>query len=496
MGRTDRHPRPPRVIRGRTGILGQVGRSALPERARRLLVTWGRTVVFAAAGALIGITLGSGTRADIGPFECTVVARPSFRGDTTIGLAPLGSVELDTHTAPIALELRVDELRPEAAQRIASDPAVLATLEDRIAADAEDVLRALVARALLAAAAGGLLGALAARASARAAAVGVGTGVVLAGGIAVVAALTFRPSAIAEPEYTGLLTVAPRAVGDVEAVVERFDDYRAQLTELVGNVVTIYRAAEGLPSLDTGDDAIRVLHVSDIHNNPQGFDLAEELVDRFDVDVVVDTGDLTDWGTPSESRLLDRVGGLGAPYVYVRGNHDSRQTQRAVAAEGALVLDGGFVDVAGLRIWGIGDPRYTPDKGRPTGTDVEAEQLQRFAPGVRGALEDDGPDQIDLVAVHDARSAAEIGDLVPLVLAGHTHSARQDTIDDALLLIEGSTGGAGLRGLQGGEPEPLACSILYFDPGTDRLVAYDRVTVDGFGGTGARIERHVVDATD
>ena len=95
--------------------------------------------------------------------------------------------------------------------------------------------------------------------------------------------------------------------------------------------------------------------------------------------------------------------------------------------------------------------------------------------------------------MHDARAVAEVGDLVPLALAGHTHVAREDKVGRATLLVEGSTGGSGLRGLQGEDPDPLTCSILYFDPTTDRLVAYDRVTVDGFGGTGARIERHVLD---
>jgi hypothetical protein len=69
-------------------------------------------------------------------------------------------------------------------------------------------------------------------------------------------------------------------------------------------------------------------------------------------------------------------------------------------------------------------------------------------------------------------------------------------LGSTLVLIEGSTGGAGLRGLQGEEPTPLSASILYFDPSTAELVAYDSVTVEGFGGSAVRIERHVVDRLD
>jgi hypothetical protein len=136
--------------------------------------------------------------------------------------------------------------------------------------------------------------------------------------------------------------------------------------------------------------------------------------------------------------------------------------------------------------------RFTPDKSQPTANDVEAEQIETFAPDVRRNLTRSSSSMVDLVAVHDARAAAEVGDLVPLVLAGHTHSAKASTIGDAVLLVEGSTGGAGLRGLQGERPEPLACSVLYFEPATGRLVAYDRITVDGFGGAAAKIERNVV----
>lgn len=80
--------------------------------------------------------------------------------------------------------------------------------------------------------------------------------------------------------------------------------------------------------------------------------------------------------------------------------------------------------------------------------------------------------------VHDARMAGDLGGEVPLVLAGHVHSPREDTIEVTRLLVEGSTGGAGLRALRGVQPEPLTCMILYFDPETNRLVESD----EGDGG--------------
>ncbi|MBQ1016799.1 hypothetical protein KBX71_02845 [Micromonospora sp. D93] len=58
---------------------------------------------------------------------------------------------------------------------------------------------------------------------------------------------------------------------------------------------------------------------------------------------------------------------------------------------------------------------------------------------------------------------------VPLVLAGHTHARQvrmlpaRDGREVTRLAVQGSTGGAGLRGLEGDEPMPLALSVLYFD---------------------------------
>jgi predicted phosphodiesterase len=238
-----------------------------------------------------------------------------------------------------------------------------------------------------------------------------------------------------------------------------------------------------------------VLHVSDVHLNPQAFDLMEQLVDQFDGAAVLDTGDITDWGSEPETLLLDEIPKLGVPYVWVRGNHDSMATQRAVAAQrNAIVLDGDAAEVAGLRVWGIGDPRYTPDKDQPVGADVEKEAAEAFAPEVaRRLASQEGWQDTDVVLVHDARAATELGGHVPLVLAGHTHRAREGRLTRLTrLLVEGSTGGAGLRGLQKEDPVPLAASILYFDADTGELAAYDAVSVQGLGQAGVTIQRHVV----
>lgn len=452
-----------------------------------------RVVVLAIAGALLALALLGSTGAKVGPFDTTLSVRASRAGETVVLLAPLGRITLDTHDAPVGLELRVDELRLEEAERFARDPSLIEQVGDELTGDVRRAVQVLIVRCLLAAIGGGVAGALLARLRWRSALTGALAGLLLAGSTGAATAATFDGAALAEPEYSGLLTVAPTAVGDVRNIVEQFDRYRSQLVELVANVATLYDAAQGLPSIDPGDDTIRVLHVSDVHNNPQAFDLMRELVDQFDAAAVLDVGDITDWGSEPEARLLSAIQSVGVPYVWVRGNHDSMQTQAAVAAQpNAIVLDGTGADVAGLRIWGIGDPRYTPDKDQPTGADVEQEAAEMFAPEVDDLLADD-EDDADVVMVHDARAGADLAGDVDLVLSGHTHRPREGRIGRLTrLLVEGSTGGAGLRGLQRDEPVPLTSSLLYFDATTRALVAYDRITVQGLGRAGVTIERHLV----
>jgi hypothetical protein len=62
-------------------------------------------------------------------------------------------------------------------------------------------------------------------------------------------------------------------------------------------------------------------------------------------------------------------------------------------------------------------------------------------------------------------------------------------------MVEGSTGGAGLRGLEGEYPEPLTCTILHLDPATGQLHAYDEITLGGLGETEVTIERTMVTPT-
>jgi hypothetical protein len=65
--------------------------------------------------------------------------------------------------------------------------------------------------------------------------------------------------------------------------------------------------------------------------------------------------------------------------------------------------------------------------------------------------------------------------------------------DGTRVFVQGSTGGAGLRGLEHEEPTPVTLSVLYFDPETRQLVAWDDIKLGGLGLSSAELRRNQVD---
>ena len=158
------------------------------------------------------------------------------------------------------------------------------------------------------------------------------------------------------------------------------------------------------------------------------------------------------------------------------------------AQPNATVLDDSAVTVAGITVVGAPDPRFTPDQGAADGTPSLEETGEQLA-GVAADL----PRPPAIALVHDPEQAPPLDGVVPLVLAGHTHEREVTALEEGTrLMVQGSTGGAGLRALQGEYPEPLTCTVLYLDPDDGALVAYDDITLGGLGETEATIVRTVV----
>jgi predicted phosphodiesterase len=473
-------------------VLKRIRAVATDTRTLKALGVLGVTV----AGVLLGVLLGGRISADVGPFRAQLAVTPSLGGGSEFAIPPLGSLHLASHSGPAHVSIRLDTLDQKRTTALVTNPAALEQASGGAVEDLENGLLRLgyqVAGAAMLGAMG--LAALVYRRM-RTVAVCGGLSLAVVAVTGLVSLVTFRPNAIEEPRYEGLLVNAPAVIGDARKIAGQYEEYRAELQRLVQNVGRLYDTMSSLPVYEPDNSTTRVLHISDMHLNPAAWSVVRTVVQQFNVQVVIDTGDITDWGSEPEDSYVAAIAALKVPYVFVRGNHDSASTAAAVARQpNARVLDGTSTEVQGLLIAGIGDPRFTPDKSTPAG-DPPDETVENSGRALANSFTE-LPRIPDIALVHDPVAAVPLGGQCPLVLAGHKHQREIRRIGPdtdgkrTLLMVEGSTGGAGLRGLESKEPLPLALSVLYFDK-QRTLQAYDDIQVGGTGQTEVRLERHVV----
>ncbi|MFE2294503.1 metallophosphoesterase [Streptomyces sp. NPDC059452] len=444
-------------------------------------------------GAWLGLLAVGSIRTPVGPMDTNMTLRPSLTGGSKINVSPLGALELDSHIAPLRLDVDVDRLDPARSQALVDQPERFSGLQDEVTRDVAAGTRELAVRSCVAVISGATaLGLVVYRRPRRALAAG-GLALTLLAASGVSAYATWNPKSVLEPKFSGLLSSAPSLVGDARSIVTEFDIYQQELARLVTNVTRLYDATSTLPVYQPDPGTIRALHVSDIHLNPAAWHIIASLVEQYEIDVIIDSGDTMDHGSAAENGFLDPIRNLGAPYVWVRGNHDSMVTQKYLEKFGNVrVLDDGrAVDVAGLRIAGTGDAQFTPDRSKPVGGKAAAElEGMRLASALRDQEQAGTP--VDIAVAHDPDTARQTDGTVPLVLAGHFHNRTNELMKGGTRLkIEGSTGGGGLRAVQNEKPEKVRASVLYLDRPTRRLQAWDEITLGGLGLTTAEVSRHL-----
>lgn len=490
------HLRPRRgPLRTRKGVTLLADPIARGGAARR----WGAALGLAAvalAGAWLGLLVVGNVRTPVGPVNTTMTLRPSLDGGTKINVPPLGALQLETHHAPVRLDVDVDQLDPVRSTALVDHPERISGLEDEITKDVAQGTEEVAERAVVAVVVGAtVLGLAVYRRPGRALAAG-GLAFALLAASGATAYATWNPKSLLEPKFSGLLASAPSVVGSARSIVTDFGRYQEELARLVTNVTKLYEVTSTLPAYQPDPTTTRILHVSDIHLNPASWSIIKSLVKQYDIDLIIDSGDTMDHGTAAENSFLDPIPDLGAPYVWVRGNHDSIATQKAMSKLGdnVYVLDNGVpVNVAGVRIAGIGDPQFTPDRSIVRAGDPGERRAGRaLAFSLRAQKAAGTP--VDIAVAHNPVAAAETDGLVPLALAGHIHHRDNSVLDKGTrLMVEGTTGGGGLRAVEDDAPQKVEASVLYLDEETDRLQAWDEITLGGLGLATAEVSRHLPD---
>jgi predicted phosphodiesterase len=318
-------------------------------------------------------------------------------------------------------------------------------------------------------------------------------------GCAALALLLPPRGEIADPEYYAngpdipvALRTIEQAQGSARAISEELNEQLVGLARLVS--ASSDRGAES--------ELRGLVLASDLHNNLLALPALDRAVGGRPLFFA---GDLTSSGSPFEFTLVRRIVGIGHPFVFVSGNHDSDALVRRMALAGGIVLtergrqraDGTYgqivVRVAGLRVAGYSDPferlareRFR-DRGEPRPT---PEQQEEFRDWLRPLL-----GRVDVVMVHSPALAEEAAEELrripprrPLVLlTGHTHVPEFRSSTNLVELNGGTAGGGGTGNLEKGQPFGLAMLIYAREDGFEPAAA-DLVEIDAHGGS-AKAER-------
>ncbi len=223
------------------------------------------------------------------------------------------------------------------------------------------------------------------------------------------------------------------------------------------------------------------MFISDMHL-ASTYPLVEQYAENFDVKLIVNTGDETEFGTSFElsDTYVDQISTLTKkfPMIWLAGNHDSPATVATMRSiPGVTVLgpktvhppgyqvSAQYVTADGLTIAGVPDPRvygasgvYGSDKDSETDP-LEKSAVDTAVKGIPKTM------HFDIFATHEPVAANELSKDLPgritQLNSGHTHAQNDSaqvqkgsTID----LVEGSTGAGGLDAI-GSNPPPVEFSI-------------------------------------
>jgi predicted phosphodiesterase len=204
---------------------------------------------------------------------------------------------------------------------------------------------------------------------------------------------------------------------------------------------------------------------------------------------------------------VGQVTGLGHPFVFVSGNHDSDSLQQDLARRGAVVLtergrlnaDGSYgdqiVEVAGLNVAGYRDPferrssENFRDRYQPSPTPAEQDAFTAWLAPLIG--------DVDVVMVHEPAliepALAILKDDPPdrplVIITGHTHKASLGRFAGVTVINGGSVGAGGTGNLAEPTDYGLARLIYTAEPAFQPLAA-DLITIDpGDGSSTASRQR-------
>jgi len=434
------------------------------------------TIAAAIGTSYYALILASTTEITVGPVSFEFVLQPAWHGKSEVNLPPAGSLEADTHTGPAIVSYSLKEIAVNDVGDLTNpDSAARQDLENwRDPVRSKEwslIFRVALATMLTGAAVAGLL-----QRRWRWALAGMALGLATAICVSALIYGTYDVGAFRDSRYSGNLTYAPEVLAFAEDTLANLNAYEDRVPEIADNLYRTLTELHQLPLTSPEAETIRVLHVSDMHSSAAGAQLVKTVVDLYKIDLVIDTGDLTDLGTSLEMRYPSTYLPLTVPYIWVAGNHDTPTAiNTMMAIPSVTVLDSQFTTVDNILIGGFPDPASRSISPQPSTDARQAEEAIRIA----GLVDSHRPKPF-IVAVHDPKQAGNLGGKVPVVVDGHTHREGIVVENGTVFLDAGSTGGGGFRSFNQNGESPSSLQVLYIRKEPQKLMAVDSISIYGF----------------
>ncbi|MFZ7102578.1 MAG: metallophosphoesterase family protein [Peptococcaceae bacterium] len=452
---------------------------------------WFSIVLLAIIGTLAFISILGTMTFNYEALEFKIGIQIFDHGFTEIRIPPIGSIRAKTHIAPLKLSISLENVDIKLLQGLLdtnpNKDALLKNFEQKISKIAKIYIVRLFVLAVLGGIAGSLFydrkrlkplwcGAL------------VGTLIFLVFILGSIA--TFDLHAFQNPEYQGALEAAPWMIGLAEQAFVKLDTLSAQLELMAKNFYVLFEKIDTLDTLSDSEGTLKVLHVSDFHNNRAALQFVTQVVKSFKVDFVIDTGDFTDYGTPIEAQLLEYLQDIPVPYLFIAGNHDSPEIIKKLQQISQVeIVDGNFTNMKGLRILGLHDPASLSNNI----TTPDGEIIKNYQDKLVELWESEIDNPPDIVAIHNYAIGKVLAGKAPLIIHGHDHEFKIYDDQGTVVIDAGTTGAAGIRGLQATKEIPYTVALLHFQQEEDHFVltAVDSIKVYNMQ-SGFILERNVV----
>lgn len=415
-------------------------------------------------------------------------------GFTDFKIPPIGTVRAKTHISPLKLSITLENIDIKLLQSLLetspNKEQILKNFEARIYKVGKVFLLRLLVLALLGGAVGSLFYE---RKKIKPLLCGILVGAMVYVILIIGTFATFDASGFQNPEYYGALEAAPWMMGLAEQAFIKLDTLSQQLEIMAENFYILFEKVNSLEAVSSVEGTIKILHVSDYHNNGAALKFVNQVVRSFNVDFVIDTGDFTDYATPIEAQLLEYLKNIPVPYIYIAGNHDSPAIKKKLKQFPQVqVVSEGIINVKGLNILGLHDPASLTNNVIPP----DLEMIGIYKDKLLNLWENfNGP--IHILAIHNFKIGQVLAGKVPLIIHGHDHEFKVYQEGSTLVVDAGTTGAAGIRGLQATKEIPYTVALLHFNNinGKVELSAVDTIKVFNVQ-SGFILERKVIEPSD